>query len=156
MPDKDRKYKRYIVPRLRFPTNLKFTTSGSSHLLCNGKKVQIVASQIILPEDNPPVDFTIHGIGKFNFSLTGADVYIFSFANVRDKQTDCAILTKDELIDRLKQYHYNGDDKINIKLILSERGLHECYNAGAESFFLNVWAYRDFTSFHNNWFVFDI
>ena len=155
MHRKNRKYKRYQVPRLQYPTNLKFTTSGESHLLCNGKTVQVIPSLMILPEDNPPVDFVIYGIGRFSFSLTGADVYIFSFSNVRNEQADCCILSKDELICMLKPYHYDGDT-ITLKLILSERGLHECYRAGAEAFFMGLWMdnSRDFTEFHNNWSVF--
>ncbi len=158
MHKKNEKYKRYREPRLQYPTNLKFTTSVESHLLCNGKTVQVIPSLMILPEDNPPVDFAIHGIGKYNFSLTGADVYIFSFANVRDKQADCCILSKDELISRLKPYHYDGDEKINIKLIVTDRGLHDCYNAGSEAFFMGLWVNesRDFTLYHNDWSVFDI
>jgi hypothetical protein len=78
MHRKKQEYKRYIVPRLRFPTNLKFTTYGDKLLQCNGKTVQVVASKMVMPQDNPPVNFEIFGLGVFSFELSDADILIFS------------------------------------------------------------------------------
>ena len=158
MNQENRKYKRYKVPRLRFPTKLKFTTSGDGFLLCNGKKVMVVSSEVVLPEHNPPVDFPIFGIGVFNFEISEVDYFILSFVNISDntRVTDCAIIKKDELVSRLKPYHYDGD-KINLKLILTDRGLHECLDYSGEGFFIALWIdnSRNFTEYLNNWSVFN-
>lgn len=150
------RYKRVFPPRLHFPKHLKFTIHDNGLLMCNGKTVQVVASAEILPSDYPPTNISILGIGKYVFNLSDADIIILSFANSQTQKTDCAILPKKELLSRLMDYHYL-DNQINLKLILTDRGLHECHNSGAEAFFMGLWMdkSRDFTEYHNNWTAFE-
>ena len=100
-------------------------------------------------------DLPIFGIGKYSFNLSNADIIIFSFANSQTQKTDCAIIKRDELMARLEPYHYN-EEKIKLKLVISERGLHECYNFGSEGWFMALWLddNRDFSQYYNGWLVF--
>ena len=149
-------YKRIIPQRLQFPTDLEFRSGEDGLLVCNDKSVQVIPSLPIKPSDNPPTDLNIYGIGKYNFEQQDADIIIFSFVNSQTQMTDCAIIKRDELLVRLEPYHHEGD-KINLKLILTVKGLHECFNVGAEAFFIAIWndKSRDYSGYHNNWSVFD-
>lgn len=149
-------FKRIIPQRLQFPSHLKFTNADNGLLQCNGKLVQIVPSLPIQKEDNPPVDFAINGIGKYCFILSGADIILLSLANSKTQKTDCAVIQKNELLKSLENYHYDGD-QLNLKLVLTQRGLHECHNAGAEAFFMGLWVneLRDFSKYLNNWLLFN-
>jgi len=141
--------------RLRFPQHLKFTNAENGLLTCNGKLVQDLASLPINPEDNPTVDFAIFGIGKYKFILSEADVLIFSFGNIQTQKTDCVVIPRNELLDMLKDFHIN-DDQINLKLILSERSLHEYKDIGSKGWFMSLWPEenRNLPSFHNKWSAF--
>jgi len=152
-------FKRITAQRLHFPTDLKFIASDNGLLECNGKLVQIVASEPVLPKDYPPVDFDIYGIGKYKFILSEADILVFSFINSqtpKTHKTDCAVIPKDELLARLRDYHFDGD-QLNLKLILTDKGLHECYGAGTEAFFMGLWVddKREFSNFLCNWNIFN-
>lgn len=149
-------FKRIISKGLNFPTNLRFTSSDNGLLKCNGKLVHVIPSLPIDTEDNPPVDLKINGIRKYSFSLSEADVLIFSFINLQTHKTNCVVIPKDELLSKLKDYHFRGDH-LNLKLILAGLGLHECYNTGAEGFFMGLWVNdnRDFTVYYNDWSVFN-
>ncbi|WP_303920868.1 hypothetical protein [Draconibacterium sediminis] len=149
------KYKRIHPPRLKFPTDLKFTTSGGEYLLCNRKKVQIVASKIVKPSDYPPTDLVFDGIGIYSFQLTDVDYVIFSFYNKTNSNTEAVILPKDELLKRLTDSHFS-EDKIELKLFLCSKGLIEFHDAGAEYLWMGIWldGKRSFTQFYNNWNVF--
>ena len=150
------RYKRILPQRLSFPAYLKFTPSDNGLLQCKGKLVQVIPSLPIDPSDNPPINISISGIGRFVFNLSDADIMILSFVNSHTHKTDCAILVKELLLGRLKDYHHDNH-QLNLKLILTDRGLYECYNAGAEAFFMGLWIdeTRDFTGFYNNWSAFD-
>ena len=78
MHRKKREYKRYQVPMLDFPRQYIFRPHGEKQLICNGRTVQVIPSQTVLPEDNPPVDFPVLGLAVLSFEMTDADVYIFS------------------------------------------------------------------------------
>lgn len=112
-------FKRIIPQRLRFPAHLKFTPTDNDLLQCNGKLVQVVPSLPIGPNDNPPTNISILGIGKYIFNLSDADIIILSFLNSQTHKTDCAIIPKDVLLARLRDYHYDGD-QLNLKLILTK------------------------------------
>jgi hypothetical protein len=149
------KYKRIHPPKLRFPADLKFTTSGNDYLLCNNKKVQIVASKSVREGDYPPTNLVIDGVGVYSFILSDVDFIIFSFYNETYLNTDAVIVPKDELLKRLSDCHIT-DDKIELKLFLCSKGLIEFQGVGAEFLWLGIWLdeHRNFTEFHNNWNVF--
>jgi hypothetical protein len=143
--------------RIKFPTELNFTNSGDNHLVCNGKKVKVVPSGTIVPNDFPPTDATIDALGKHSFCITDADIYIFGIINLRANatNTDCVIVLKDELLSRLNPHHYD-EDRINIKLFLTSKDqLIEFEGLGGEAFFIHAWMNRDFSQYLNNWSVFN-
>ena len=94
---------------------MKFTTSGGDYLLCNGKKVQIVASNTVRPGDYPPTDLVIDAVGIYSFQLTDVDYIIFSFYNQATATTEAVIIPKDELLHRLTDSHYSAET-IQLKL----------------------------------------
>ncbi|WP_163710253.1 hypothetical protein [Mangrovibacterium lignilyticum] len=152
----NQQYKRIRAKRLKFPENLKFLAVDNGLLECNKKLVQVVSSLSVGPQDNPPTDLFIDGIGRFEFTLSNVDVIIFSFANAKTNQTDCAVIQKEELLSRLSTDNYL-DGKIVLRLILTERGLHETFNIGGEGMFMGLWLnkLRDYTKFYSNWSVFN-
>lgn len=148
-------YKRIQPQRLQFPTDLRFTSLSDGHLSCNGKKVKVLPSQPIRPNDFPETDATIYGLGKYSFDMTDASLYIFSFANAHTRETDCMILTKAELGDLLTEHHRESG-KIKIKLFLTEKcQLIEFEGLSGEAFFIYAWMHRDFSQHLNNWRVFN-
>lgn len=152
MPINKGKHKRILPPRLKFPTDMKFTTSGDKYLLYKNKKVQIVASKTVLPTDYPTTDLLIDAIGVYSFKLTEVDYFIFSIYNQTSDVTDAVIVPVSELVERLTDSHFS-EDKIHLKLFLCSKGLMEYHDAGTEFLWMGIWLdkSRNFSRYYNNW-----
>lgn len=153
---KNSTYKRFQPSRLRFPKHLVFRSSGDSNLVCNKKKVKVVASQAIHPNNYPPINIEIDAVGLFSFTPSNVDYYILSFLNKTNLKTECAVVPASVFSNYVT--HPNSKGEIKLKLFLSSRGLYEFQDAdGAEFYFMGLWLTenRNFTQYYNNWLFFE-
>lgn len=153
---KNATYKRFQPSRLRFPKHLVFRSSGDGNLVCNKKKVKVVASQAIHPKDYPPINTEIDAVGLFLFIPSDVDVYIFSFLNQTNLKTECAVIPAGVFSNHAPHSKSNGEIKLN--LFLSSRGLYEYRESdGAEFYFMGLYLdeSRNHTKYYNNWSFFE-
>lgn len=149
-------YIRLQPSRLKFPKNLIFRPSGDGSLVCNGKKVKVVASQVIHPIDFPPIGLDVDAVGIFIFEPLDVDCYIFSFANKTNYKTECAVVPAG-LFSNHKPLQKDGKT-IKLKLFLSSRGLREFRDSdGGEFYFMGIFLdeNRNYTKYYNNWSYFE-